>query len=281
MIPSQSHSAGLDPGKIRRALQSVADCTIADWDFLGLLKLIHDRAQDAPARGASISLLKRQLDLALNSYCHRLRIGQNLAPMQIDARAARRLLDSISIGAVLTDNEVRLLVAEPLSDDAADFQWQAFMSTFRIIEHAPLDSGAVPFECESLLPAEQFRVLARTLFNEAVLGRGDRVYEYIYFVKDAALDSEAATTIELAEFIFRHNEPYQWIEPRPNLTPTQRAREEDLVERLCRRMREGDLLADRGFRPSRDDLASKLADASRQGLFSRRACEWGRRRPNE
>ena len=250
-------------------LEQTANCTIPDRNLLALLETIEPNHGNIETDSERLKTLNHRLDLALNSYCHIYRIGRGLVAQEIDARTAAGLKAQIESAEGLADRQVGLLAKKGADKDSEALLWRALMATLSIVEEEPNEFGVVAFAASTRLSIRQFRILAEAFLHEAILGSPYDLFNRLFFVRSASRRTKAETTLALAERICLHNECYQAVLPRPNLTPAERAAEERRVARICKRMREGDILGKHNeYRPSTVELRRLIADAWWAGLLS-------------
>jgi hypothetical protein len=257
-------ATGVEAEQVQSWLVQTANCAIPHRELLRLFRYAEAIRRQEEQTEATRAF-RRELDLALNSYCHICRIGNGLKERPIDEQTAAALRDKTKSGAPLTDDDLRLLAKTGTTKDAAELVRLAFYAVFTV--EGP-DKESLLGPITTRLTERQLRVLADAYLHEAIINGGDHCEARLHVVAEFS-GPDTKIVLELAEHFHRHNSVYQAIRPQPNMSPEELAAEEQHVDRLCQQLRDGDLLGEGfSYRPSRLELLQKLGAAWGDGLWS-------------
>ena len=225
-----------DQEKFERWLPQLADASISEEDLEALLLMCGtDRMSVSVANDATRS---RNLIVAVNSYCHGIRITREYKDVDVDLETARGLLAKHKRGEPLSDEDIRL-VGKRSSDKEADrYLDSAFGRVVRMMEGPPLKQSApfevVPIHFCTTLSDEQFEILAQSLFEQAVVQGTGSVSDKCWFAQDATECPNLVRKLVIAQGISLLTEGHDQLLRRSKLSPEERAREDWACEQLTR-----------------------------------------------
>lgn len=225
-----------DAAKFDRWVVQVADATISDEDMESLLRMCLTPYASVDIRYDEA--LTRRLQVAINSYCHILRITREYKDEDVDLETSFRLLAKRERGERYTDEEVRLL-GKRSSDKQGDRNLEAaFWGVVGMIEGLPVEPSApfvvVPIEFYTTLSDEQFAVLAESLFEQAVVQGTGSVTDEADWASSASESPALAQRLFIAHGISLLTETHDWALRRSKLSPEERANEDRRMESLER-----------------------------------------------
>jgi len=258
--------------RLDELLPQVGQCACSE-DELGELLWTHIRlAVLLPEE--DYAPLTGRVAVAVNSYCHILSLACGLKDEAVDLQTASRLKARADSHEGLTDEEVRLLGKRGIDHNADEELHRAFLAVVNVIQGKPVPQKTesvrvVPVEYYTTLSDEQFEILGKSLFDQAVVCSSVFLTDKAFYGKEAAESTSAQARFELAYLLAQHNGQYACISPLPHLTPAQRKAEADYIEDICRRAKLPD-----GISPDERDFLFRHRPSSLALLHKMCAAFW-------
>jgi hypothetical protein len=230
------HEIEFDQTKFDRLVVKAADATITDEDLESLLRM------HTPIFGRSMHRLddtpERKLAAAINSYCHIVRITREYEDVDVDLETSRALAAKSDQREPYTDEEIRLIGKRSSNSEADENLEDAFWDVVRVIEGPPSQQPApfmvVPVEFYTTLSDEQFRVLAESLFEQAIVQGTTSVTDKADFSAAASGCPKLARRLYIAHVISLLTEGHDSALRYSKLSPEEKARRDRAAERLHR-----------------------------------------------